>query len=114
MAGAADQPSLELVKTIPLKGRVGKLDHLALDAKNDRLFVANKPNNTLDIVDLKAGKLVRQIGGKRLAAPPVGATNQADLSLQRACERYRALIEVIQQLRVEHALGLLLTALFAW
>lgn len=65
VAGAADQPSLVLVQTIPLKGRVGKLDHLALDAKNDRLFVANKPNNTLDIVDLKAGKLVRQIGAQQ-------------------------------------------------
>lgn len=65
LAGAADQPSLELVKTIPLKGRVGKLDHLALDAKNDRLFVANKPNNTLDVVDLKSGKLVRQIGAQQ-------------------------------------------------
>ncbi len=38
--------------------------------------------------------MVRQIGGKRLAAPPVGATNQTDLSLAKAAERYRALIEV--------------------
>jgi 2-keto-myo-inositol isomerase len=38
--------------------------------------------------------MVRQIGGRRLAAPPVGATNQADLSLLRASERYRALLEV--------------------
>lgn len=65
VAGAADQPSLVLVQTIPLKGRVGKLDHLALDAKNDRLFVANKPNNTLDIVDLKTGKLLRQVGAQQ-------------------------------------------------
>ena len=33
--------------------------------------------------------LVRQIGGRRLAAPPVGATKQTDLSLPRAAERYR-------------------------
>jgi sugar phosphate isomerase/epimerase len=38
--------------------------------------------------------LVRQIGGRRLAAPPVGATKQTDLSLARAAERYRALLEV--------------------
>jgi 2-keto-myo-inositol isomerase len=38
--------------------------------------------------------LVRQIGGRRLAAPPVGATKQTDLSLPRAAERYRALLEV--------------------
>jgi sugar phosphate isomerase/epimerase len=38
--------------------------------------------------------LVQQLGGKRIAAPPVGATNQADLNLHRAAERYRALLEV--------------------
>jgi sugar phosphate isomerase/epimerase len=38
--------------------------------------------------------LVQQIGGARLAAPPVGATDQADLSLAKAAERYRALLEV--------------------
>jgi sugar phosphate isomerase/epimerase len=38
--------------------------------------------------------LVQQVGGKRLAAPPAGATNQADLSLLRAAERYRTLLEL--------------------
>src|SRR5262249_34476287 len=38
--------------------------------------------------------LVQQIGGKRLAAPPVGATEQADLNLLKAAERYRALLEL--------------------
>ncbi len=52
---------LVLMQTIPLKGVAGKLDHLAVDSKGERLFVANKPNNTLDIVDLKGGKLIRQI-----------------------------------------------------
>src|SRR5580698_7042161 len=49
------------IKTIPLKGVAGKLDHLAVDSKGERLFVANKPNNTLDIVDLKSGTLIKQI-----------------------------------------------------
>src|SRR5262249_34206103 len=39
--------------------------HLALDAKHDRLFVANMANSSLDIVDLKAGKLQRQIPGQK-------------------------------------------------
>ena len=52
---------LELVQTIPLKGKAGNLDHLALDAKRDRLLVANKANNTLDVVDLKAGNLLKQV-----------------------------------------------------
>ena len=37
--------------------------------------------------------MVQQIGGKRLAAPPVGATTQTDLNLLKAAERYRELLE---------------------
>lgn len=37
---------------------------------------------------------LRQLGGRRLAAPPVGATDQTDLNLHRAAERYRALLEI--------------------
>ena len=53
--------SLRLIQTIPLKGEPGRLDHMAVDNQHGRLFVANLSNNTLDIVDLKAGKLVKQI-----------------------------------------------------
>jgi DNA-binding beta-propeller fold protein YncE len=60
-ASAADPAALELVKTISLKGGAGRFDHLALDAKGNRLFIANLSNNSLDIVDLKAGKLIKQI-----------------------------------------------------
>jgi 2-keto-myo-inositol isomerase len=42
----------------------------------------------------QAMDMVQQIGGRRLAAPPVGATEQTDLNLMRAAERYRALLEV--------------------
>jgi len=38
--------------------------------------------------------MVQQIGGMRLAAPPVGATDRTDLSLMRIAERYRALLEL--------------------
>jgi DNA-binding beta-propeller fold protein YncE len=55
---------LELVQTIALKGKAGGLDHVAIDAKRDRLFVANKANNTLDVVDLKEGKLIDQRPGQ--------------------------------------------------
>src|SRR5262249_39083477 len=63
-AGAADAPSLELVQTIVLKGKAGKLDHLAIDSKRGRLFLANTTNGTLDVVDLKAGKLLKQVTGQ--------------------------------------------------
>jgi len=45
-------------------------------------------------------ELVRQIGGKRLAAPPFGATKQADLNLVKAAERYRAILELGDQMDV--------------
>jgi 2-keto-myo-inositol isomerase len=38
--------------------------------------------------------LVRKVGGKRLAAPPVGATDRALTDLLRVAERYRALLEL--------------------
>ena len=39
-------------------------------------------------------EMVLKIGGKRIAAPPVGATDQAHLDLSAAADRYRALAEV--------------------
>jgi len=63
-AAAADPPPLERVQTIALKGPVGGMDHLAVDARRGRLFVANTVNNSLDIVDLKAGKLLKQVPGQ--------------------------------------------------
>src|SRR5206468_1432538 len=56
--------SLELVQTIELKGKAGKLDHLTLDVKRERLFLANTANATLDVVDLKAAKLLKQVPGQ--------------------------------------------------
>jgi DNA-binding beta-propeller fold protein YncE len=63
-AAAADAPPLERVQTIALRGPAGGLDHLGLDVKRGRLFVANTVNGSLDIVDLKAGKLIKQIPGQ--------------------------------------------------
>lgn len=37
---------------------------------------------------------LQQIGGKRIAAPPTGATNQSDLNLLKAAERYQALLNL--------------------
>ena len=41
--------------------------------------------------------MVREIGGERLAAPPVGVTDKTGLDLFQLSERYRALCEVGQQ-----------------
>jgi 2-keto-myo-inositol isomerase len=42
-------------------------------------------------------ELVAQIGGMRIAAPPFGATEQTDLDLLKAAQRYRALLELGDQ-----------------
>lgn len=42
-------------------------------------------------------ELVRQIGGVRIAAPPVGATEQPGLNLFQAADRYRAVLELGEQ-----------------
>lgn len=39
-------------------------------------------------------QVVKSLGGSRIAAPPVGATNLPKLDLVQAAERYRALLEV--------------------
>jgi sugar phosphate isomerase/epimerase len=44
--------------------------------------------------------VLAQIGGKRIAAPPAGATRQAGLDLIKAAERYRALLELGEQIGV--------------
>jgi len=41
-----------------------------------------------------------QIGGKRIAAPPAGANKEAGLDLMKAAERYRALLELGDEMGV--------------
>ena len=61
IASAAEP--LRLVETIPLPGVEGRIDHLAADPDGQRLFVAALGNNTLEVVDLAAHKVVHSIGG---------------------------------------------------
>ena len=44
--------------------------------------------------------LVRRVGGKRLAAPPAGATDRPMTNLSQIAERYRALLELGDQIGV--------------
>jgi 2-keto-myo-inositol isomerase len=44
--------------------------------------------------------VLAQIGGKRIAAPPAGATREAGLDLMKAAERYRALLELGERMGV--------------
>src|SRR2546428_13128295 len=54
---------LQLKQTIPLPGVEGRIDHLDLDAANERLFVCALGNNTAEVIDLRKGERVHTING---------------------------------------------------
>jgi DNA-binding beta-propeller fold protein YncE len=54
---------LKLVQTILLPGVKGRLDHMDVDVKGKRLFVAGLENGSIEVVDLQAGKRTRSIPG---------------------------------------------------
>jgi len=58
---AADSNALSLVKTIPLPGVRGRIDHFAIDNKGERLFMAALGNDTVEVIDLAAGKRIHTI-----------------------------------------------------
>ena len=62
-AFAADQP-LILEGEIPLGPIAGRIDHLAIDVKRERLFIAELGNDTVGVVDLRAGKLIRNLANE--------------------------------------------------
>jgi hypothetical protein len=62
-AHGEERPTLRLLKTISLPGVGGRLDHMAVDVEKRRLFVAAVANETIEVVDLEAGKLLNTIPG---------------------------------------------------
>ncbi len=63
VASAEEAMPLTLVKTILMPGVEGRIDHFALDAKDQRLYVAALGNNTVEVIDLTTGKVIHQITG---------------------------------------------------
>ena len=62
-AWALEREPLSLEATIPL-GRVsGRIDHLAIDLSRKRLYVAELGNDSVGVVDLRSGKLLRTLTG---------------------------------------------------
>ena len=62
-AHAGEPTPLRLVQTIPLPNVEGRIDHIAVDLKGERLFVAALGNNTIEVLDLRAGKRIHSITG---------------------------------------------------
>jgi YVTN family beta-propeller protein len=62
----ASEP-LKLETTIPMAEVQGRIDHLSIDLKGQRLFVAALGNNSLEVIDLRENKRIHTING--LAEP---------------------------------------------
>jgi YVTN family beta-propeller protein len=58
-----DVAPLALETKIPLGEVSGRIDHLGIDLKRQRLFVAELGNDSVGVVDLAAGKVLRTVAG---------------------------------------------------
>ncbi len=66
-----------------------------------RWIVDDESQRTQGFEDAKRDMdILAQIGGKRIAAPPAGATNEPGLNLLQAAERYHALLELGKKMGV--------------
>lgn len=54
---------LKLERKIELPDVQGRIDHMSIDVKGQRLFVSALGNNTIEVIDLKAGKRTATISG---------------------------------------------------
>jgi DNA-binding beta-propeller fold protein YncE len=63
LAMPAQKEPLHLVQTIPMPNVKGRIDHMDVDVKGQRLFVAGLENGSLEVVDLQAGKWLKSVPG---------------------------------------------------
>ncbi len=64
-AHAEEPPPFVLVKTISVSGLKGRIDHMCIDTQKERLYIAALSNDSLEVIDLSAGKWMRSIPGIR-------------------------------------------------
>lgn len=78
LVSAQTAAPLRLVQTIPMPNVKGRIDHMDVDAKGKRLFVAGLENGTVEVVDLQAGKWLKSIPGfkKTQGIAYVGSLNK--------------------------------------
>src|SRR5438128_10517388 len=67
IAAHREEAAIQLKQTISLPGVEGRIDHFALDASGQRLFVCALGNNTVEVLDLRKGERIHSITG--LGAP---------------------------------------------
>ena len=57
--------SLALQETIPMRGVIGRIDHLAIDVMGGRLFVCALGSDAVEVLDLRGGSVAATISGLR-------------------------------------------------
>src|SRR5882757_1245173 len=62
-ASAKNDGPLQLTQTIPLPEVDGRIDHFSIDVKGRRAFLAALAKNTIEVVDLKAGRATQTLSG---------------------------------------------------
>src|SRR5215471_18933882 len=65
LAEAQTTEPLKLEKKIELPEVQGRIDHMSIDVKGQRLFVSALGNNTVEVIDLKSGKRTNTLSGLR-------------------------------------------------
>ena len=66
-ADEREAPPVREVQEIPLPGVQGRIDHFTIDAKRKRVIFSGLGNNSVQVVDVFAGRMIHQIDG--LAQP---------------------------------------------
>jgi DNA-binding beta-propeller fold protein YncE len=66
-ADEREAPPVREVQEIPLPGVRGRLDHFTIDVKRKRVILSGLGNDTVQVVDVFAGRMIQQIDG--LAQP---------------------------------------------
>jgi hypothetical protein len=82
LARAGDERPLRFECSIPLEDVRGRIDHLALAPDGNTLAVAALGNDTIEIVDLRRGKVVHRI--RDVDAPAAGAFIDGQLAMAAA------------------------------
>src|ERR1700736_5479578 len=63
MAQCQTSAPLKQIQSIPLPNVEGYFDHMAVDIKGQRLFVPGEHQRTIEVIDLRAGKVIHTITG---------------------------------------------------
>lgn len=56
---------LSLLRSIPMPGIRGRIDHMAVNLKDSLVYISALGNNTVEVVDLRKGRLIHSIPGMK-------------------------------------------------